>query len=85
MKKHRVLVVDDRKINLTMLSKILDSHYDVLLAENGEQALALLRSEGNSISAMLLDIIMPVMDGYAVLNAMKADAALPRIPVIVIS
>ncbi|NCC08656.1 MAG: response regulator [Clostridia bacterium] len=85
MKKHRVLVVDDRKINLTMLSKILDSHYDVLLAENGEQALALLRSEGSSISAMLLDIIMPVMDGYAVLNAMKADAALPRIPVIVIS
>ncbi len=85
MKKHRVLIVDDRKINLAILSKMLDSHYDVLLAENGNQALELLHTYGDSIHAVLLDIIMPVMDGYAVLAAMRDDASLPRIPVIVIS
>lgn len=82
--KGRILVVDDEMLNRTLLSTNLhESGYTVELAEDGQQALQLLRTR--EFDAVLLDLIMPRMDGYQVLTEMKSDALLRRIPVIVIS
>jgi signal transduction histidine kinase len=82
--KGRVLVVDDEELNRILLSTNLqESGYAAETAEDGEQALDLLRAR--PFDAVLLDLIMPRTDGYQVLAEMKRDAALRRIPVIVIS
>jgi signal transduction histidine kinase len=80
----RILVVDDELLNRTLLSTNLrESGYTVETAQDGQQALELLR--GGGFDAVLLDLIMPKMDGYQVLAEMRGDATLRRIPVIVIS
>ena len=80
----RVLVVDDERLNRTVLRAALAKQgHDVVEAVDGREALDRL-AEG-PIDVVLLDIMMPVMDGYATLQAIKADPALARIPVIIIS
>ena len=80
----RILVVDDESLNRILLSTNLqESGYAVETAEDGQQALAMLRAR--LFDAVLLDLIMPRMDGYQVLAEMKQDARLRRIPVIIIS
>jgi signal transduction histidine kinase len=82
--KDRILVVDDERINRTLLATNLqESGYTVTTAEDGEQALQMLRAQ--PFEAVLLDLIMPRLDGYQVLADMKEDPSLRRIPVIVIS
>jgi signal transduction histidine kinase len=82
--KGRILVVDDEMLNQTLLSTNLqESGYVVETAEDGQQALQLLRTR--EFDAVLLDLIMPRMDGYQVLAEMRGDALLRRIPVIIIS
>ncbi|MDD4850131.1 MAG: EAL domain-containing protein [Gemmiger sp.] len=83
--QRKLLIVDDQAINRAILKKILGEHYEILEAENGVEALALLRQQGTAISAVLLDLLMPVLDGYAVLVAMGNDPVLADIPVIVAS
>ncbi|MEG2185280.1 MAG: EAL domain-containing protein [Cloacibacillus sp.] len=83
--KKNILVVDDNAINRRILHKILSGDYNVLEAENGEVALSILRKNYESISVVLLDIVMPVLDGYEVLKQMHEDAYLSKIPVIVAS
>lgn len=78
-----VLVVDDNELNRQVLHKILETEYSVLEAENGEAALNLLLTTDESICAVLLDILMPVMDGFEVLKKMSNDVKLSQIPVIV--
>ena len=79
-----ILVVDDTELNRVMLSTWLrDQGHQVLLASGGRQALEML--QGAIVDLVLLDILMPGMDGYQVLSALKADAALRDLPVIVIS
>ena len=78
-----VLIVEDQLINRQILCRILQDEYDVVEAENGEAAMETLRS-GREISAILLDIVMPVMDGYAVLREIK-DSPYASIPVIVMT
>ena len=79
-----VLVVDDVENNRDVLSRRLERQgYSVATAENGRQALARLRTE--TFDLVLLDIMMPEMDGYEVLQRLKADEALRHIPVIMIS
>ena len=79
-----ILVVDDYPMNRLKLSRVLQQQgHTVALAENGQQALAKLRNE--TFDVVLLDIIMPEMDGYQVLEVMKGDSRLRDIPVIVIS
>ena len=78
-----VLVVDDNLINRQLLCNILAGDYAVAEAENGQQAVDVLMREHLKISAVLLDILMPVMDGYEVLKKMRGDPALSQIPVIV--
>ena len=83
--RRNVLVVDDEIINRQMLGYILDTEYHVLYAENGAEALELLRARADQISVVLLDILMPVMSGFEFLEAVKADEALRRVPVIVMT
>ena len=80
----RVLAVDDNRLNRLTMEKTLQLEgHDVTLADNGERALELLQAQ--PFDAVLLDILMPGMDGYAVLERMKGDPNLRDIPVIVIS
>lgn len=79
-----VLVVDDTEYNRDILSRqLIRMHHEVTTAEDGTEALELMRS--HSFDLVLLDIMMPVMNGYEVLQLMKNDTALRHIPVIVIS
>ena len=79
----KILVVEDNEINRMILREILASEYNVLEAENGLVALSVLKEYGERISLILLDIVMPVMDGYTFLTHVKADPACSSIPVIV--
>ncbi len=82
--KGHILVVDDNKMNRLKLSRSLEVQgFTVGLAEGGQQALDLLKVE--SFDVVLLDIVMPEMDGYQVLERIKGDPQLRDIPVIVIS
>lgn len=83
MLRKKILVVEDNMINREMLCEILDPMYEVLEAENGQEALEILSQYKEEISLILLDIIMPVMDGYTFLSHMKADPSYSPIPVIV--
>lgn len=79
-KRHSLLVVDDTPQNLSLMSDLLDSSYHVKLAPNGARALKIAASTPPDL--ILLDVMMPEMDGYAVCNALKADPATHDIPVI---
>ena len=78
-----ILVVDDTPINLDLLRDILSPHYRVRLAINGESALRLARN--NPPDLILLDIMMPDMDGYTVCQQLKSDPRLAQIPVIFVT
>jgi adenylate cyclase len=79
-----ILIVDDEPFNLDYLEQELDDlNYDIVSACNGQEALEKVQSESPDL--VLLDIMMPVMDGFAVLASLKADPKLRHIPVIVIS
>ena len=79
-----LLVVDDNELNRDMLKRRLERlGYDVSCAENGIEALKLVRTE--SFDLLLLDVIMPLMDGFEVLEQLKAESLLRDIPVIVLS
>lgn len=79
----QILIVEDSEISLELLRAILSDEYQVLEAENGEAELGLLRERGNHIALILLDIMMPVMDGDTFLSTVKADSNYSSIPVIV--
>lgn len=81
--KRSLLVVEDNRINRMMLREILCEKYAVMEAENGQEALEVLKSYKGDFSLILLDIVMPVMDGYTFLSVIKADPRYSSIPVIV--
>lgn len=83
--KKNILIADDSVVNRRILSKILKNDYNLIEAENGEIALSILHENYNSISVILLDIVMPILDGYEVLRQMREDEFLSKIPVIVAS
>ncbi|NTV69171.1 MAG: two-component system response regulator [Azonexaceae bacterium] len=76
-----ILVVDDTPFNLTLMSAVLKKHYIVREAASGPQALAMLKTEALP-DLILLDIMMPAMDGYEVCTRLKADPLTANIPVI---
>ena len=67
MQKSNVLIVDDAQINRELLEVILQDHYQVFQAENGAQAIEMIESQERIYRLVLLDIQMPVMDGFGVL------------------
>lgn len=83
--KKQILIVEDNGFNRAMLSEILSDEYQVLEAENGQEALDILQQYKDSVSLILLDVVMPVMDGYTFLDNVKVDAELALIPVIVMT
>ena len=83
--KQTLLVVDDQEIDREILSNILGVDYHVLTAKNGKQALDIVDRKGHILAAILLDIIMPVMDGYEVLQQLHEDEEASEIPVLVMS
>ena len=85
MHPRKILVVEDNALNRDMLCAILSERYEVLEAENGLRALEVLKLNAPSVALILLDIVMPVMDGYTFLEQMKRDWELSLIPVIVMT
>lgn len=85
MNRNTLMVVDDMEINRAILRSLFEGEYNILEAGNGEQALMLLRQYKASIAAVLLDIVMPIKDGYQVMEEMEQSGLLAAIPVIVVT
>ena len=83
--RRTVLVVEDELVNSQLLGFILSEEYNVLYAEDGKQALEILRANKGGISMVLTDIKMPVMDGFSLISEMRSDADLVRIPIMVLT
>ena len=80
-----LLIVEDNELNRDILNEILKDEYKTYLAENGAEGLRLLRQHSAEIDLVLLDIEMPVMNGYDVLKAVRFDPELKDIPIIIIT
>ncbi len=83
--KRLVLIVDDEFINRELLGGMLQDEYNILYAVNGKEALEIIRESASTLSIILLDLMMPEMTGYELLEVIKADEALKQIPVIVLT
>ena len=83
-KKQKILIVDDAEFNRNMLKEILEETYHYLEAENGNQAIQMI-GDNSGIDLMLLDINMPQMNGFEVLEIMKRSQCIDETPVIMIS
>ena len=84
-KKQKILIVDDSEMNRDILAVMLGSDYEILEAENGLEAIEILQQGMTDIDLILLDIMMPEMDGFDVLGFMKRSHMTEVIPVIMIS
>ena len=80
-----VLIVDDQEINRDVLGSILEDDYELLYAENGEEALNIMREQRERLSIVLLDLMMPVLNGFEVLETVRNDELLRQIPIIVLT
>lgn len=85
MKRDTVLIFEDNAIDRAILTELFRTDYKILEAENGKSGLALLNSHYQSIAIVLLDYLMPVMDGFAVLEQLKDKNILNKIPFIMIT
>ena len=83
--KRSVLIVDDELINREILGNMLIGEYEVVYAENGREALDMLKESPHRFSLMLLDLLMPVMNGYDLLDALRSDPAYDSLPIIVMT
>ena len=83
--RYTILVADDSEMNRSILRSMLEESYDIIEAEDGLQAVALLQQMEQEISLVLLDIVMPNMDGFDVLSAMNKYEWITSVPVIMIS
>ena len=80
-----VLVVDDQEINRDSLGIILEDDYEIIYAENGKEAIDQMRGHANELSLVLLDLMMPVMNGFEVMEIVREDEQLKHIPIIVLT
>ena len=83
--REKILIVDDSDINRDILAEILQDDYQILEAHDGAEGIDMIERYGEQISLVLLDILMPGIDGFGVLSRMKEDNFLQDIPVIMIS
>ncbi len=84
MHKQQILIVDDEEINRVILKGLFQDEYQIIEAGNGQEAIARIE-ENQNIVLILLDIVMPIMNGFGVLDYMKAHDLLEKIPVILIT
>ena len=83
--KYKILIVDDSEMNREILSSILGDEFDILEAADGKECISVIRKYGRDIALVLLDIVMPEMDGFEVLEFMNKHEWIDDIPVIMIS
>ena len=83
--KQKILVVDDKGMNRYMLGGIFRDNYEIVEAGGGVEAIEILGAEKDELAVVLLDIIMPGMDGFGVLEHMKKNDMLERIPVVIVT
>ena len=81
----QILVVEDEEINREILKEMLQDGFDVVLAENGREALECISSRSEMLSLILLDLNLPDSSGLDILRQIKADERVSRIPVIVVT
>ena len=83
--KQKILIVDDSEMNRSILADILEDKYDIIETEDGVEGVAAIQKYGTEISVVLLDVVMPRMDGFGVLDTMNQNRWIDDIPVIMIS
>lgn len=83
--RETILIVDDSAMNRMLLSDILSDTYNIIEAEDGEQAIAILQQHASEISIVVLDMVMPKVDGFGVLEAMNENRWIQFLPVVSIS
>ena len=81
----KVLIVDDMELNREILTEILEEEYSVMEAENGRQALEMIEQNLNDLAVILLDLVMPEMDGLEVLAVLQERGWMKKVPVLIIS
>ncbi len=85
VKKNKILIVDDSELNRDLLTEILKYEYDVEYAVDGEAAIFMLNKRKDEFALVLLDIVMPKMDGFEVLKHMNTKGWIKNLPVVLIS
>ena len=83
--KRKLLIVEDMQINRMLLADLFEELYEILEAENGREALDLIERNNNDIAVVLLDLVMPVMDGFGVLKEMNRTGLIQSMPVVMIT
>lgn len=83
--KQKILIVDDSEMNRAILAEMLGDNYDIIEAEDGEKAIPILQEAASELSLVLLDVVMPHMDGFGVLKVMNQRRWIEELPVIMIS
>ena len=86
--KSTIMIIDDDKITCNLIGKIFSNDYDIIMANNGQEAISILNDSKNNetnISCIFLDLIMPVLDGFSVLDYLNDNNYLNKMPVIIIS
>ena len=89
-KKSTIMIIDDDKMTCSLIKKIFDKDYDIIIANNGKEAIEYLSDNDNSsfkanIACIFLDLLMPVLDGFSVLDYLNDNNYLSKLPVIIIS
>ncbi len=83
--KKKIIIIDDVELNRTILGEAFSKQYDVLEAEDGEEGLKKIYANENDLAAVFLDIIMPEMDGFTVLQELERNNIMRHIPVFIIT
>lgn len=85
MNTMKMLVVDDDELSRELLREIFHDEYDIIFAEDGQQAIEAIRENLDDIAAILLDLVMPVLNGYQVLQVLNREKITDRVPVVLVS
>lgn len=83
--RRKILIVDDEPMNRELLGQVFASGYELLMAENGKEAIRFANHYRDELAVILLDLVMPVVDGYQVLQVLHAEGTLKKVPVILIT
>ena len=84
-KREKILIVDDAEVNRGILCEVFKDSYDVIEAENGQMALDILNKDSSGITIILLDLVMPILNGFEFLEIINRSGLIKKIPVILIT